>query len=199
MSSCDSHTFMKFYGNNKNKQTCHGNSNIGSAYVCPKPSVGGPIIEQQSRGDPKCGVPVPNMGRVAHCPVSQQGGSANLTYSATGELNKSKGCGCQKGGSGKQVHHNDSPKYPRNTCKHGNSSKCTYPNYNGAKQYGRDATHVTGYYMDLTAQPIGNRPVHGVHDNYNHYPNTMNPKKDKGNVLDRRFDCQQPYWGEKCL
>lgn len=53
---------------------------------------------------------------------------------------------------------------------------------------------ITGFYADLSQPAIGGRPVYGVHDNI--VPNDL--RVNYINMADRRFDCQQPYWDNKC-
>lgn len=59
----------------------------------------------------------------------------------------------------------------------------------------QEETHMIGYFLDLTAPPIGNRPVVNVHDN----ASTNTPAEWKGHLLDYKFNCQQPHWDEKCI
>jgi len=54
---------------------------------------------------------------------------------------------------------------------------------------------VTGYFPDVAAAPIGNRPVFAAHDNVS----VNTPTEWKGHLLDYKFDCQQPNWSEKCI
>ena len=59
--------FMMLYGNNKQTATCNGSELLGASYVCPKPTIGGKGRSPFSRQNPRCGVPVPNMGILAYC------------------------------------------------------------------------------------------------------------------------------------
>jgi hypothetical protein len=51
-----------------------------------------------------------------------------------------------------------------------------------------------GYFIDVAAVPIGNRPVHSAHNLAINSPAALN-----GNLMDREFNCQQPFWCEKCI
>lgn len=59
----------------------------------------------------------------------------------------------------------------------------------------RNGAFITGYFPDLAAAPIGNRPVFSSHDN----ASVNTPTEWKGHLLDHKFDCQQPHWCEKCI
>lgn len=50
---------------------------------------------------------------------------------------------------------------------------------------------VTGYYTDLSAEPIGNRPVYSSYSQYIYPTSRINLKNGK-------FNCVQPVWGEDC-
>lgn len=49
----------------------------------------------------------------------------------------------------------------------------------------------TGYYLDLSQAPIGNRPVHNTYSNYK--PFTVFKTNTSGD-----FNCKQPNWTENC-
>lgn len=55
-------------------------------------------------------------------------------------------------------------------------------------------TPIIGYYLDLSAPPVGGRPVHRAYNITE--GNTVN---DSGNLLDRQFDCRQPVWKWECI
>lgn len=193
--------FQAFYGNNKHTDTCHGSGRMGDGYVCPSPTIGG-TGPKLIKHNTACGKPVPNMSNLSHCPQTQVGGG--MMFTATGQLiNKKQNCGCQKGGKGKKPTSPTSPMfndmldpnysgdssvldYPRNTHKCSSS----YDNYDNGR-----GTPVNGYYYDVVGNPVGNRPEYGTHDNIK--PNNLTARK--GNLLDRKFDCQQPFWCEKCI
>lgn len=123
---------------------------------------------EPSGPDLACGVPASNMGRLAHC---QNGGCAEtnskLMYTTTGTIDKNHfQCRSkeQKGGSKTETYRQHSL-----------------------------GTRVPGYYFDLDADKVANRPVVRTHDN-------MNQSSFKGgpSSLDRLFGCRQPYWTEQC-
>lgn len=66
-------------------------------------------------------------------------------------------------------------------------------------------TPITGYFVDLEAAPIGNRPVYRSYYNTDFIPAQFSSKpKPKSktkpkSMLDRQFDCQHPQWCEKCI
>lgn len=51
----------------------------------------------------------------------------------------------------------------------------------------------SGYYLDLTETPIGNRPV------YKDYSKHRNERLMNDNYKDGNFSCKQPTWSEKCF
>lgn len=216
--------FQAFYGNNKNPGSCHGAGRMGDGYVCPKPTIGGTEPGIISKQNATCGVPVANLGRLAYCAQAQTGGGSvkGMIFTATGQLNKKKrscsggahrsdmapqqrGCGRQSPGHYPPDSHsakfNDTANpsslnhsgdstvldYPRDTCKCKSSSYCDYKNGRG--------TPINGYFLDIAASPIGNRPVYRTHNNME----INSPASWNGNLMDRKFDCQQPYWCEKCM
>jgi hypothetical protein len=210
---CDYDKFLSFYGNNKSQSTCHGSGSLGDSYVCPSPTIGGKGVKPSQ---PACGVPTPNMGRLSYCAKAQVGGGSTegMIFTATGQLDKKKrGCGCQKGGS----HHGNGKrqgckcskckcsKCKCSNTKHGHdkspcgdhdpSSTCNWKSSSYRDYKHNRVTPITGYFLDVAAAPIGNRPVHSRHNNME--PNV--PAADNGNMLDRKFDCQQPFWCEKCM
>lgn len=137
-----------------------------SKYICP--STGNPL-DHSNGPDLACGVPASNMGRLAHC---QNGGCAEqntkLMYTTTGTIDKNHfQCNQQKGGC-----------KPKSTCKFRQHSI---------------GTRVNGYYLDLEAPKVANRPIVRTHNN-------INQSKFKGgpSFLDRQFGCRQPYWTEQC-
>lgn len=215
----NSQRFQAFYGNNKNSGNCHGAGKIGDKYVCPTPTIGGTRWTEKSKiskQNAACGVPVANLGRVAYCDQAQVGGRSveGMIFTATGQLNKKKrSCGCQSGGAHASNSHsaefNDTSDpssanhsgdwtgldFPRNTCKCKSSSHCDYNNGNG--------TPITGYFPNIAVAPIGNRPVYSAYNNMSINSWTGTPVATStmpaGNLLDRKFDCQQPFWCEKCF
>ena len=50
---------------------------------------------------------------------------------------------------------------------------------------------TTGYYTDLSATPVGNRPVYGSYAKYSFPVSRVNLKNGK-------FNCVQPLWEEDC-
>lgn len=90
----------------------------------------------------------------------------------------------------------DSPSvFPGNDCNCRSGATCS--KFNSERQYKNEATQPSGWYNDLTGCAIGNRPVRGEHDQYYKIPKTLT--QDRGNLTDRKFDCQQPYWCSKCM
>lgn len=167
--------FLELYGNNK-KAGCHGVANLGASYICPQPTIGGPLNEYTAFNS-KCGDPSPNLGRVAYCSVGskeQRGGGAGLTYNATGTLEKRSLCrNCQKGGSPGCVR------------------------FNTERQLPEAVSAVSGYYADLEQSSIGARPVYGA------YPQNTDVRAQvqaeaASSRPSRRFDCLQPAWGKTC-
>jgi hypothetical protein len=182
--------FLTFYGNGKTQQ--HGPSNLGSTYVCPTPTIGGPMGTGSGAKafvqDPKCGVAAGNMGRLAYCARAQVGGGCvdGMTYSATGQLAPTKTA--QTGGSG--TGSEESEEIPTLTRKCGPRMP-----HEPWPQPVIQSTPVTGYYFNLSEASVGGRPIHSAHDNV--HPNNI--AKDMGNMMDSTFSCSQPFWGEKCL
>jgi hypothetical protein len=197
---CDNDKFLSFYGNNKAKATCHGSNSLGASYVCPTPTIGGKGVKKTKLA---CGVETPNMGRLAYCASAQVGGGSTdgMMFTATGELGKKNSkCGCQKGGSHPRKHtksnnpslpnysgDNTKLDFPRSSCNCRSSSYCDYKNNRG--------TPISGYYLDVSAPAVGNRAAHSTYNNMSQ--RTVGP--DNGNLLNRKFDCQQPFWCEKCM
>ncbi len=68
------------------------------------------------------------------------------------------------------------------------SAKAATPVYN-------TPTSITGFYADLSQPPIGGRPVYGRHDNISE----NNLRVNYINMIDRTFECQQPFWDRSCL
>lgn len=66
--------------------------------------------------------------------------------------------------------------------------------YNKFRSYGSD--EVPGFYFDLAAPGIGNRPVYGQ-TNKDFVPRML--LVNEPNLEGRCFDCTQPYWGPKCV
>ena len=49
----------------------------------------------------------------------------------------------------------------------------------------------TGYYLDLSEPPIGNRPVYNTYSNYK-------PLRQTTNYPSSSFNCKQPNWSANC-
>jgi hypothetical protein len=180
---------------------------MGDGYVCPSPTMGGngPGLVKHSSA---CGTPASNMGSLAHCPQVQVGGSVGgMMFTATGQLSKKKrACGHKKsackcdGQCGSKCKCKTKGRYSLNSnsplfndmLNHIGDSSTSHDSSNYKNGHG---TPINGYYLDLASAPIGNRPVHGTHDNIKVNDQTVR----NGNLIDRKFDCQQPFWCEKCL
>jgi|SRR3989344_4537590 len=84
---------------------------------------------------------------------------------------------------------------PQHLTKDEDPVKCV--KFNANRQYRNVSTESHGFYPDLTADAIGNRPVIGFHNNSDIVPNVL--LKTKGNLLNRKLDCTQPFWCSKCI
>lgn len=146
----------------------------------------------------------------------QTGGAPNMMFTATGKLEKKR---CMKNNgrarhramlklSNKNLYppnfnstkyndrsnpghpaHSGDPSvldFPRDQCDCRSSSHCGYVNGNG--------TPLNGYFINPSGS-VGNRPLHGSHDNIH----INSPDSWNDNLLERKFDCQQPFWCERCL
>jgi len=198
----DEERFQRFYHGNKSTTTGAGcdHIDVGALYRCPVPTIGGPITDNnlhhpRAHSQPGCGAPIGNMGKLTHCKQSGGGHHSkskskspkHMTYSATGTLKKTKKCKVH--GYGTKADHRDR-----------NWANCSYLQYNGERQYDQESNETPGYYLDLTAPAIGNRPAHAAHDNHDCLPNTVDNKlSNKVNYPGRGFDCRQPFWNEKCI
>lgn len=216
----DEERFQRFYHGNKNQSSgaaCE-HIDVGALYRCPVPTIGGPITDDnlhhpQAHSRSGCGAPIGNMGKLVHCKNKKSKGNSwfqmggghhdksnkgehhapraedmgGMTYTATGKLKKTKKCKVH--GYGTKADHRDR-----------NWAQCSYLQYNGERQYDRESNETPGYYLDLTAPAIGNRPVHAAHDNYDCLPNIVDSKlSNQINYPGRGFDCYQPFWNEKCV
>ena len=54
-----------------------------------------------------------------------------------------------------------------------------------------------GFYYDISEPKIGGRQVHGSHNNYTVPPRIM--YRDVTSFQNKKFDCNQPKWCNKCL
>lgn len=161
----DHQRFQLFYGNNKYPKNCHSADKIGDGYMCPSPTIGGTGAGLDMKQNASCGVPVANLGRVAYCPQQQVGGSSS-----------SKGLMFTATGQLRK-------KKPGQDC--------------GCQSGGGNSqlSPINGYYLDVAAAPVGNRPVHGTHNNIE-----VNALASwNTNLPDHRFDCSQPSWHHKCV
>lgn len=196
---CDCNRFQTFYGNNKSK-TCHGSDKLGDQYVCPTPTIGGNGVPlgsgaQLNKG---CGIPAPNMGRLAYCGAQTGGGPApvlDMMYGATGNLvpKRRSGCGCQSGGSAEAEGEAEAPPNPNPEPEEERLGQEPVPLDRGRCPCA--STPIDGYFLNLSQPSVGNRPVRGKYNNYN----KNNILDDRVNLPKRRFDCCTPMWGENCM
>lgn len=184
--------FMTFYGKG-NYSTCHGSGNAGEQYVCPLPTMGGPIKGPLLKQNPKCGGIVDNMGQLAYCAQAQVGGgcSDGMIFKATGQLGKKKrGCGCKGSGANNKKSKKCECMGKCNCNKHNKKKTAQYTDSNIG-----NGTPISGFFLDVAAPSVGNRPVYASHTNMS--PNTLSSIND--NLMNRNVGCRQPFWDEKCL
>lgn len=192
---CDNEKFMQFYGNNK-AATCLGSELAGDAYVCPVPSIGGPATGRAPYASCFGGESL-NIGSLYHCKqphaeqapqgvqvpqaqevqAVQQGGRAaigaddSLMFAATGELQKSKTCGCGKQQGGR--HHQQ---------------------LGGGHNIHVNAAPMSGYYMNLDAPSVGGRPIYTPYLTEDMVVPPLGPEREDP----RQFGCKQPEWNPTC-
>lgn len=195
----DYERFLAFYGNNKT-DGCYAAADLGGSYVCPTPTIGGrgsPMGSGNPKQDPKSGVPTANLGRLAYCAVPAGAEQTGGSYTATGRFR-------QRGGNPEEAEVEEteqveaeqevSPKASASASASigPNGPGLPHPAYPQPKI---QSIPITGYYMNLEEAPIGGRPVHSKHDNF--HPNNIT--NHSGHLLENKFNCQQPFWCERCL
>lgn len=181
----DYERFLAFYGNGKT-DGCHAAANLGGSYVCPMPTIGGrPMGSGNAKQDPKSGVPTANLGRLAYCAVPASAEQSGGSYTATGRFR-------QRGGSAEAEAEAEAAEAEDMTQAGHNGPGLPHPAYPQPKI---QSIPITGYYLNLEEAPIGGRPAHSAHDNF--HPNNIT--NHSGHLLDKKFDCQQPFWCERCL
>lgn len=166
-------------------QHCFGNLDVGREYVCPNVGPSQPIEEQvlspwlaARNGLATCHGVSPQLGKTVQCggamPAKVKGllnfDPTQMQYTATGDLIEYNCGSCrhrtqQKGGGGDP----------------------------SERQYRNQTATAPGYFLDVSAPTIGNRPIMRAHENTIYHL----PKRHQN--LDRKFNCSQPFWSPKCL
>ena len=193
---CDHKKFSQFYGQGAQSANCHAGSPIGKEYVCPEPRIGG--TSKGASPYASCLGAGGNMGVLSYCNLGEMPNgnasaqTAKAMYNATGDLVE----GSQWGGDGALPPQAHGPLIPASSdaeaesrpedfnlpaCQASHANVCNMPS--------------CGFYFDVSAPSIGNRPSHGVHCN----TKATDPVNQNKHLSGRDFGCQQPLWCPKCI
>lgn len=197
----------------KTPRSCGGPShNIGHVSVCPSKASDGFRGGQQVGGgsplmysatgnltttDKCCGCLEPKKEQDWFNSINRQHGGSGESEEASHETRHAPAPDAAETHPECQEQVNQTQDDTPGTCGCKRPSGCGSVKFNDDRQYKNNSTEISGFYSDMTACAVGNRPINAVHDNNLNIPKTLTG--DRSNMKGRKFDCQQPFWCSKCM